>query len=149
MGKLRVLLDEDVDVQAKSAFARKVMVYTVGGLGLKGKEDRIIVEEAVERKCVIVTANKDFVPEYKNHEWRKGKDGRYFWGLIFLKHSKAMSQSDRITLAIKQIVPLYDDVLTVSGTGLVTRERLGGPAVSKRSPDGRHPCGEVSPAGSR
>jgi hypothetical protein len=67
MAKLRVLLDEDVRADVKGAFSSKVQVETVAQLGLSGKDDQYIVEEGVLRTCLIVTANKDFVPRYRDH----------------------------------------------------------------------------------
>ncbi len=124
MAKLRVLLDEDVRIDVKSAFAKKITVYTVPSLGISGADDTFVIEQAVTKKCLIVTANKDFVPAYTNHEWRKGRDGRHFYGLILLKHSTTMSQLAQLKLAIKQIDHRHDDLLTVSATGEVKRERL-------------------------
>jgi hypothetical protein len=123
-----VLLDEDVRIDVKTAFAAKVQVHTVPSLGISGADDTFVIEEAVARKCLIVTANKDFVPAYRNHEWRKGRDRRYFWGLVFLKHSTTISQLQQLKLAIKEINHEYDDILTVSSGGFVTRERLDGRA---------------------
>jgi predicted nuclease of predicted toxin-antitoxin system len=126
VAKLRVLLDEDIAAQLEDAFPRKIQVYTVAGLGMSGADDITVVEEAVSKKCLIVTANKDFVPVYRNHPWRKGRDRRYFWGLIFLKNSTAMSKVEQLKRAIKAIDTQFDDILTVSSTGLVSRERLDG-----------------------
>jgi predicted nuclease of predicted toxin-antitoxin system len=126
VAKLRVLLDEDIADELKDAFPRKIQVYTVAGLGMSGAEDIAVVEEAVSKKCLIVTANKDFLPVYKNHDWRRGRDRRYFWGLIFLKNSNAISKLEQLRRAIKEIDYQFDDILTVSSTGLVTRERLDG-----------------------
>lgn len=124
MARLRALLDEDVRFDVKLAFPPKVQVETVAALGLSGKDDIYVIEEAVARKCLIVTANKDFVPEYRNHEWRKGKDGRHFWGLIFLASSSSISQTDQVRRALKEIDRDADDILTVSANGKVSRERL-------------------------
>ena len=132
MATLRVLLDEDVSTELKDVFPKKIQVHTVAALGMSGKEDRLVIEEAIQKKCLIVTANNDFVDFYKNHDWRKGHDGRYFYGLIFLKHSKVLTRSQQLKLAIKEIDPRYDDILTVSASGHVTRQRLGG-----RDPKGR------------
>lgn len=126
MAKLRVLLDEDIADQLKGAFPKKIQVYTVAGLGMSGAEDIAVIEEAVSKKCLIVTANKDFIPVYRNHDWRKGRDRRYFWGLIFLKNSNAIGKLEQLKRAIKEIDYQFDDILTVSSTGLVTRQRLGG-----------------------
>ena len=137
MAKLRVLLDEDVDVQVRAAFPKSLQVYTVAALGISGANDTFVIEEAIARKCLIVTANKDFVDFYKNHEWRKGRDGRFFYGLIFLKSSRTISQLDQLKLAIKEIEHRYDDLLTVYANGTVTRERLGGRDPKRIGPHGR------------
>jgi predicted nuclease of predicted toxin-antitoxin system len=126
VAKLRVLLDEDIPPELEAAFPRKTQVYTVAGLGMSGAEDIAVIEEAVSKKCLIVTANRDFVPVYRNHEWRTGRDRRYFWGLIFLKNSNTMSKLEQLKRAIKAIDNQFDDILTVSSRGLVTRERLDG-----------------------
>jgi len=133
LAKLRVLLDEDIPDDLKYLFPKKTQVYTVAGLGLSGMEDRLVIEEAVHKRCLIVTANKDFVPEYRNHDWRKGKDERFFWGLIFLKASKSMTQSDQLKRGIKAINPRYDDIITVSATGHITRERIKGRDLKKKT----------------
>ena len=119
-----MLLDEDVDVSAKHLFPKKVQVYTVPELGLSGKEDRIVIEEGVRKKCLIVTANKDFVPEYRKHEWRKGKDGRFFYGLIFLKESRSLTRIEQLKLAMKKIDYKCDDIITVTASGEIKRERI-------------------------
>jgi hypothetical protein len=126
MAKLRVLLDEDIPPELKRAFPSKVQVYTVAGLGKSGAEDPDVIEEAIWRKCLIVTADEKFAPKYRNHLWRKGRDRRFFWGLVLLKHSTTMRQLDQLKLAIKKVDYKFDDILTVSSTGIVTRERLDG-----------------------
>jgi len=40
--------------------------------------------------------------------------------------SNAISKLEQLKRAIKEIDYQFDDILTVSGTGLVTRERLDG-----------------------
>jgi hypothetical protein len=127
LAKLRVLLDEDVRADVRAAFPSKVNVATIAELGLSGKHDKDVVEEGIYRKALIVTANKDFVPQYRDHDWRKGKDGRHFWGLIFLAHSTSLSQIEQVRLALKEIDYKSDDILTVSNTGIVTRERIWSP----------------------
>jgi len=126
VAKLRVLLDEDIPAELKTVFANKVQVYTVAGLGKSGAKDPEVIKEAVWKKCLIVTADEKFVPKYRNHDWRKGHDRRYFWGPVFLKHSTTMSKFEQLKLAIKEFDHRYDDILTVSSTGIVSRERLDG-----------------------
>ena len=82
MAKLRVLLDEDVRIDVKSAFAKKIQVHTVPSLGISGADDMFVIEEAVTKKCLIVTANKDFVPANRNHEWRKGAATEDIFGVL-------------------------------------------------------------------
>jgi hypothetical protein len=48
---------------------------------MSGSPDELVIEHAIRTKCLIVTADKKFVYDYEHHDWRKGKDGRYFWGL--------------------------------------------------------------------
>jgi predicted nuclease of predicted toxin-antitoxin system len=76
MSKLRVLLDENLSRDLGKAFAKKIPVYTVDDFGLSGADDRRVIEEAVYRKCPIVTADSKFRDTYRNHEWRKGRDVR-------------------------------------------------------------------------
>lgn len=119
-----MVLDEDVRADVKSAFPSSIPVTTVPELGLSGKDDKYVVEEAVTRKSLIVTANKDFLPEYRDHDWRRGKDGRHFWGLIFLAHTASLSQAEQVRRALKEFDPAADDILSVSADGKVDRERL-------------------------
>jgi len=46
--------------------------------------------------------------------------------LFLLLFSNAISRLEQLKGAIKEIDYQFDDILTVSGTGLVTRERLDG-----------------------
>ena len=124
MARSRVLLDEDIPDALRTVFPRKTQVSTVAEIGFSGKEDRLVIEEAVRLKSLIVTADKDFVPAYRKHDWRKGKDGRFFWGLIFLKPSKTLTQSEQLKIAIKAIDRQYDDIITVSATGRIHGERV-------------------------
>ena len=126
MPKLRVFLDENLSRDLGKAFPKKVPVYTVDDLGLSGADDQRIIEQAVYRKCLIVTADRKFMDTYRNHEWRKGHDGRYFYGLIFLTEDKTTAQLRQLKLAIPRITPENDDLLTVSSAGIVTIEKLGG-----------------------
>src|SRR5258708_17909484 len=126
MPKLRVLLDENLGANVEKAFSKKVPVYTVTDFGVRRAEDRIVIEKAVAKKCLIVTANKDFVDHYKKHHWRDGRDGRFFYGLIFLKHSTTLTRLQQLKRAAKKINYLHDDLITVSATGAVKCERLCG-----------------------
>ena len=127
MAKIRVLLDENIDPELKAAFGKKIPVYTVSDLDLSGAEDKLVIEAAVHKKCLIVTANYDFVEFYRNHEWRKGRDGRFFYGLIFLRHSTTKTRLQQLKAAIKQIRPDHDDLITVSSAGVVSHEQLEPP----------------------
>lgn len=129
-----MLLDEDVRVDVRTAFPSKIQVHTVASLGISGAEDTFVIGEAIARRCLIVTANKDFVPAYRNHEFRKGRDRRYFWGLIFLKYSTTMSQLEQLKRAVREIDYENDDILTVSSTGIVVRERLDGIDPRQKNP---------------
>jgi hypothetical protein len=120
-------LDEDIEADLVSVFPKKTQNYTVSGLGMSGSPDDLVIERAIALKALIVTADKKFVTEYENHDWRKGKDGRYFWGLIFLSPSSHITRSEQLKMAIKGIEARFDDILTVSATGRVTRKRLDGP----------------------
>jgi hypothetical protein len=124
VANLRVLLDENLSPELRKLFRTKVPVHTVADWGMSGAEDVRVIEEVVLRKCLIVTANWDFVDFYRNHEWRRGKDWRYFYGLIFLKHSNSLTQAEQLKLAIRHITADHDNLLTVSPTGQVTVENL-------------------------
>lgn len=126
MPKLRVFLDENLSRDLGKAFPKKVPVYTVDDLGLSGADDQRIIEQAVYKKCLIVTADRKFMDTYRNHEWRKGHDGRYFYGLIFLTEDKTTAQLRQLKLAIPRITPEHDDLVAVSSSGIVTIEKLGG-----------------------
>jgi hypothetical protein len=125
VAKLRVLLDENLSRDLAKAFARKIPVYTVAALGLSGAGDPRIIEEAVYKKCLIVTADRKFMDVYRNHEWRKGHDGRYFYGLIFLTEDKTTGQLRQLRLATPKITPEHDDLITVSSSGTIAVENLG------------------------
>jgi hypothetical protein len=47
VAKLRVLLDEDVDVRVRVAFPKSLQVYTVAALGISGADDTFVIEEAI------------------------------------------------------------------------------------------------------
>jgi hypothetical protein len=126
VAKLRVLLDENLSRDLEKAFAKKIPVYTVADLGLNGAGDPRIIEEAVYRKCLVVTADRKFMDVYRNHEWRKGHDGRYFYGLIFLTEDKTTGQLRQLKLATPRITPEHDDLIAVSSAGTITVENLGG-----------------------
>jgi hypothetical protein len=64
-------------------FGPKDHVYTAKDFGITGKEDPKAIDAAVQKKCSIVTVNKDFLDYYRDHPMRKGKWGKYGYGLIF------------------------------------------------------------------
>ena len=68
--KKRVFLDECCS-ELGSVFGQKAHVYTAKDLGVTGKEDLSVIDKAFEKKCLIVTVNKDFVAYYRNHPLRK------------------------------------------------------------------------------
>jgi len=72
--KKRIFLDECCS-DLGSVFGPKAHVYTAKDLGVTGKEDVSVIEKAFDKKCLIVTANKDFVDYYRNHPRRKEKMG--------------------------------------------------------------------------
>jgi hypothetical protein len=129
MAKLRVLLDENLGPELKKAFGRKITVHTISDLGISGAGDPEVIEEAVHRKCLIVTADKKFVDTYRNHEWRKGRDGRFFYGLVFLTESATTGQLRQLKLAVQKIRPEHDDLISFSSGNSVTVEKLDDRAV--------------------
>ena len=126
MAKLRVLLDENLSPELKKAFGRKITVDTVADLGISGTGDPEVIEEAVRRKCLIVTADRKFVDTYRDHDWRKGRDWRFFYGLVFLTESTTTGQMRQLQLAVRSISPEHDDLITFSSGDKVTVERLEG-----------------------
>jgi hypothetical protein len=104
----------------------KVPVHTVEDLGLSGASDEIIIGEAISKKCLIVTHDRKFVDLCRNHEYRKGKDWRYFYGLIFLSESTLTAQLRQLKLAFPKIKPQRDNLVNVSPSGIVTVENLEG-----------------------
>jgi predicted nuclease of predicted toxin-antitoxin system len=67
MAKKRVFLYECVGHdELAGLFGRKAHTYTARDLGVTGKEDTTVITRAIEKKCLIVTVNKDFLAFYKN-----------------------------------------------------------------------------------
>jgi len=124
MPKLRVLLDENLSRDLGKAFARKIPVYTVDDLALSGASDQRIIEQAVYKKCLIVTNDRKFMSTYRSLDWRRGKDWRYFYGLIFLTETTTTAQLRQLKLAIPRIEPERDNLITVTASGIVTAENL-------------------------
>ncbi|HEX3437572.1 MAG TPA: DUF5615 family PIN-like protein [Pseudacidobacterium sp.] len=125
MAKKRVFLDECCS-ELISVFGEKAHIYTVNDLELRGKEDLRVIDKAFEKKCLIVTVNKDFLDYYRNHPQRKR--GVYFYGLIFLKHSSKLTRKQQLRLALKETAWAetrdHDDLITVSAEGKTKHERL-------------------------
>jgi hypothetical protein len=139
MAKKRVFLDECCgEADLRSCFPPKAHVYTAADFGVRGKEDPAVIDEAIERGCLIITVNRDFVDYYRNHVRRKGKNGMYFYGLIFLKPSKVMTRRDQLQKALKEIAweetRDHDDLVIVSATGKTRHERLCHPACAAEFP---------------
>jgi hypothetical protein len=139
MAKKRVFLDECcAEDGLKSCFGGKAHVYIASDFAVKGKEDTTVIDKAVRKKCLIVTVNKDFVPYYRNHQLRKGTVLPYFYGLIFLKPSRAMSREKQLRTALKMIewrdTREHDDLIFVSATGKTKHERLCHPECAGEFP---------------
>jgi predicted nuclease of predicted toxin-antitoxin system len=129
MAKKRVFLDECCgDDGLKACFPPKSHVYVAKDFDVRGKEDPKVIDKAIRRRCLIVTVNKDFLDYYRNHVYRKGKRGTFFYGLIFLKPSKIMSRKKQLRIALKAIewenTRGHDDLVRVSATGKTRHERL-------------------------
>ena len=128
MARKRVFLDEHLDRALGDCFGKKAHVYTARDLGVSGVDDLSVIDRAVRKKCLIVTANKDFVDYYRNHRLRKGRDNSYFYGLIFLKHCASLSNEIRLRRALKEVAweetRDHDDVVTVHADGSTSHERL-------------------------
>ncbi len=138
MAKKRVFLDECVS-NLGHVFGPKAHVYTAHDLGVTGKEDTRVIEMALKKKCLVVTVNKDFLDYYRNHPRRRGKHGIFFYGLLFLKPSKQLTQERQLRLALKKIeweeTRQHDDLIRVSGRGETRHERLCHPACAAQFPD--------------
>ena len=104
-------------------------------LGAAGIEDPRVIDKAVHAKCLIVTANKDFVDYYRGHPLRKGSKLPYFYGLIFLKPSKRLSRPEQLKRALKEIAWAetrdHDDLVTVYSDGHTKHERLCHPECAR------------------
>ena len=129
MAKKRVFLDECCgEEDLANCFPSKAHVYRAKDFGVSGKEDPTVIDHAIKRRCLIITVNKDFIDYYRNHTFRKGKKGRFFYGLIFLKASKVMSREKQLKAALKVIAwtntRQHDDLIFVSAEGKTKHERL-------------------------
>ena len=137
MAKKRIFLDECVS-HFGQVFGPKAHVYTARDVGVTGKEDTRVIDEAVKRKCMIVTVNKDFVDYYRDHPLRKGKHGKYFYGLIFLKPSKKLTREQQLRMAVDALewrdTREHDDLVWVSAEGKTRLERLCHPECAAEFP---------------
>lgn len=139
VAKKRVFLDECCGEDGlRTCFPGKAHVYVAANFGVRGKEDPTVIDEAIKRGCLIITVNKDFVDYYRNHRRRKGKNGTYFYGLIFLKPSRTMARRKQLQAALKEIAWAetrdHDDIVLVSATGKTRHERLCYPECAAAFP---------------
>jgi hypothetical protein len=137
MARKRVFLDE-CNSDLGHVFATKDHVYTAKDFGISGKEDTRVIDEAFNRKCLIVTVNKDFVQYYRDHPMRKGKRGVYGYGLIFLKPSKQFTREQQLRIAVRALewkdTREHDDLVWVSADGKTRLERLCHPGCAAEFP---------------
>jgi predicted nuclease of predicted toxin-antitoxin system len=63
MARKRIFLDE-CNSDLRSVFGSKDHVYTAKDFGMTGKEDPKAIDAAVQKKCSIVTVNKDFLASW-------------------------------------------------------------------------------------
>jgi hypothetical protein len=116
----------ELDRDLVEVFGAKAHVYTARDLDITGTEDVRVIDAAIQKKCLIVTANKDFVDYYRNHPLRKGKVA-FFYGLIFLKPSR-LSRRRQLARALREIAwdetRNHDDLVTVYSNGSTAHERL-------------------------
>jgi hypothetical protein len=135
--KKRIFLDECCG-ELRSVFRSKAHVYTAADLGVTGIEDTRVIDKAFEKKCMIVTVNVDFLDYYRNHPSRKGKNGTYFYGLIFLKHSNQIPRRRQLEMALRDIAwndtRQHDDLIHVAGDGRTRHERLCHAECAKEFP---------------
>ena len=120
-------------------FGPRDHVYTARDFGVTGREDLRVIDEAVKRKCLIVTVNKDFLPYYRHHPMRRGKRGVYGYGLIFLKPSKKLTREQQLRRAIRALewddTRQHDDLVLVSADGRTKLERLCHPQCAAEFPE--------------
>jgi hypothetical protein len=129
MAKKRVFLDECCAEEGlMKCFPRNPHIFVPKDLGVMGKDDLTVIDKAISRKCLIVTVNKDFVDYYVDHPFRKGKNGSFFYGLIFIKPSKVMSRQTQLEIALRDIdwneTRKHDDLVYVSAEGKTKHRRL-------------------------
>src|ERR1035437_9654975 len=143
MARKRSFLDECNNGLGHGVRA-KDHVYTAKDFGISGKEDPRAIDAAVKRKCSIVTVNKDFLDYYRDHPMRKGKWGKYGYGLIFLKPSKLLARDEQLRRGIRALewddTREHDDLVWVSADGRTRLERRGiCPRCHRGSLRGEHP----------
>jgi hypothetical protein len=139
VAKKRVFLDECCGEDSlKACFPGKAHVYVAADFGVRGKEDPTVIDQAIKRGCLIITVNKDFVDYYRNHVRRRGRNGMYFYGLIFLKPSKTKTRREQLQVALKEIAWAdtreHDDLVYVSAEGKTRHERLCHPECAAEFP---------------
>ena len=124
--KKRVFLDEDIDPSIADVFGRHAHIHTAGSLGILGKDDTAVISAAIEKCCLIITANQDFLEYYRNHPRRK--QGRFFYGLIFLSEQKGFGQRRQLKIALREFAwknnRQFDGLIAVRKDGKVCREIL-------------------------
>ena len=129
MPKKRIFLDEcNGDRSLRCVFGPKDHVFTAQDFGIQGKNDPKVIDAAVRQKCTIVTVNRDFVDYYRDHPMRNGKRGKYGYGLIFLKPSKALTRVEQLRRGVRALewedTRDHDDLVWVSADGRTRLERL-------------------------
>ena len=138
MARKRVFLDE-CNSDLGHVFGPKDHVYKAKDFGIAGEEDTRVIDEAVRRKCLIVTVNKDFVYYYRNHKMRTGKRGTFGYGLIFLKPSTQLTRENQLQIAIRALewddTREHDDLVWVSADGKTRLERLCHPECAAEFPE--------------
>jgi hypothetical protein len=134
MAKKRVFLDEQLEHELRTVFGPKAHVYTAKDFKVTGTQDPRVIDKAVRAKCLIVTADKNFVQYYKNHPLRKGALS-FFYGLIFLRHSNQLPRKEQLRRALKEVAwgetRDHDDLITVYADGHTEHERLCHPECAK------------------
>jgi hypothetical protein len=138
MARKRVFLDE-CNSDLGHVFGPKDHVYTARDFGISGEEDARVIDEAVKRKCLIVTVNKDFVQYYRHHKMRTGRHGTFGYGLIFLKPSAQLTREKQLRIAIRALewddTREHDDLVWVSADGKTRLERLCHPECAAEFPE--------------
>lgn len=136
MAKKRICLDECCG-ELGPVFGAKAQVFTAKDLGVSGIDDTRVIDAAVDKKCLIVTVNRDFVEYYRSHPRRQG--GEWFYGLIFLNHSKTLPRKEQLKRAVRGMAwdesRQHDDLIFVAGDGRTRHERLCHPECAAEFPE--------------